>query len=339
MRRIVDPTASRTCRVTWKVRCAATVLAAAGLAGCDGPQSALAPSGRAAEQIADLFWWMTGGAAVIWVIVIGLSAFAVRIRPGTLTRRQSATLIIGGGAVFPTIVLAVLLGFGLAGLPELLAPAPEGSLRIGVVGEQWWWRVRYEIAEGETVELANEIHLPVGEPVEFLLESPDVIHAFWIPSLGGKMDMIPGRRTRLRLEPTEVGVFRGACAEYCGGSHALMAFDVIVEERAEFERWLARQAEPAQASDSHGAEVFLTSGCGACHAIRGTRAAGVVGPDLTHVGSRLTLGASTLPNDAEAFLRWIGRTEAVKPEVHMPSFGMLPREDLEALAAYLDGLE
>jgi cytochrome c oxidase subunit 2 len=193
------------------------------------------------------------------------------------------------------------------------------------------------------MELANEIRLPVGERVAFHLESPDVIHSFWIPALSGKMDMIPGRQTRLALEPTRTGVFRGACAEYCGTSHALMSFDVVVLEPADFARWLEQQRAPAQPPVQplavHGQELFLANGCGACHTVRGTPADGVVGPDLTHVGSRLSLGAATLSNDPEAFQRWVANTDHVKPGVHMPAFGMLPPEDLRALAAYLDALQ
>jgi cytochrome c oxidase subunit 2 len=313
------------------------------LAGCGGPQSALDPAGRGAERIADLFWWMTAGAVIIWLAVIGLAFYAVRARPEAHGRRQMNLLIIGGGAVIPTVVLTGLLAYGLALMPDLLAPAPEGSLKIVVIGEQWWWRVRYLPPGGEAVELANEIRLPVGERVEFHLESPDVIHSFWIPALGGKIDMIPGRVNRLTLEPTRTGVFRGACAEYCGTSHALMSFYTAVLEKEDFAGWLEHQAEPAQEPTlplaAHGQALFLANGCGACHTIRGTPADGVVGPDLTHVGSRLSLGAGILPNDPEAFLRWTAHTEDVKPGVHMPAFGMLPAEDLQSLAVYLYGLK
>lgn len=312
------------------------------VAGCDGVQSALAPAGQGAEDIAELFWWMAGSAAVIWTVVIGLAVYAIYVAPGQHARR-AALLIIGGGAVVPTIVLSLLLAYGLAMLPDLIAPAPEGSLKIAVSGEQWWWRVRYAAPNGESIALANEIHLPVNEPVQFDLDSADVIHAFWIPSLGGKMDMFPGRQTRLTLEPTRTGVFRGACAEYCGGSHALMNFDVVVEEREEFDRWLERQAQPAQEPASrlaiHGREVFLANGCAACHTIRGTAANGGFGPDLTHVGTRLSLAAGAIPSGPDDFAEWIARTKRIKPEAHMPMFGMLSEHDLKALAAYLDGLE
>ena len=286
---------------------------------------------------------MVGGAVVVWVAVVVLTVYAIRARHDPEQERRAKLFIIGGGALFPTVVLTGLLLFGLAMLPGLVAPAPPGSLKIFVTGGQWWWRVRYQPAEGEPVDLANEIRLPLGEPVEFVLDSPDVIHSFWIPSLGGKTDMIPGRRTRLVLEPTRTGTFRGVCAEYCGTSHALMAFDVVVMTKAEFAHWLDQQRQAAIASSASlahaGREQFFRNGCSACHTIRGTDARSYVGPDLTHVGGRLSIGAGIMPNDPEGFARWIERTSHVKPGVHMPHLGMLPPEELRALAAYLESLQ
>jgi cytochrome c oxidase subunit 2 len=313
---------------------------------CSGPQSTLNPAGKEAERIAELFWWMTAGALVIWVAVVAISIYTALGKSGPYSRTGATkVLIIGGGALLPTLILALLLAYGLSLLPQLAAPAPDGSLRIAVSGEQWWWRVSY-VQPGDdaaTVELANEIHLPVGEPVEFRLESPDVIHSFWIPALGGKIDMIPGRVTRLALTPTKTGVFRGTCAEYCGTSHALMSFYVIVEEKETFDRWLAQQQapalEPTGSLAMHGQTLFLANGCGACHTIRGTPANGTVGPDLTHLGSRVSVGAGIFANSPEALLRWIAHTEQLKPGVLMPSFDMLPKEDLEAMAAYLQELK
>lgn len=313
------------------------------LLGCGGAQSALDPAGRGAEQIAVLFWWLAGGAAVVWLAVAALAVYSLRARLEAHQHRRAALLIIGGGAVGPALLLAVMLGFGLAMLPGLVAPAPEGSRRIAVAGEQWWWRVQYELPGGRSVELANEVRLPVGEPVDFLLASDNVIHSFWVPALGGKVDMIPGRSTRLSLLPTKSGRYRGVCAEFCGTSHALMAFPVVVMEAAGFERWLAHQARPAAspatALAARGEGLFLASGCHACHTVRGTAAAGTIGPDLTHVGGRLSVGAGTLPSSAAGFQRWIADPEGVKPGVHMPSFGMLPAGEVAAIAAYLEGLE
>jgi cytochrome c oxidase subunit II len=315
----------------------------AGLLACDGPQSALDPAGRAAEQIARLFWKMATGAVLVWLAMAGLTLYAMHGARTTKESRLVKFLIIGGGAIVPTAVLAVLLVYGLAMMPNLLARAPEGSLKIAVTGEQWWWRVRYRPPNGTEVVLANEIRLPLGETVEFQLESSDVIHSFWIPALGGKMDMIPGRTTRLALEATRLGVFRGVCAEYCGTAHALMAFSVVVMPKAEFERWLDAQrlaaAEPSEAVAVRGRDAFFTYGCSACHTIRGTSSDGVIGPDLTHVGSRLSIGAGILTNEPEAIGRWIQATDKIKPGVQMPHFGMLPPEELRALSAYLKSLE
>lgn len=321
----------------------ATAAALVVLTGCDGPLSTLAPAGRAAEQIATLFWWLLGGAVVIWVIVVGLAVYAIRIKPEAHNRRRAGILIIGGGAVLPTLILAAYLTVGLRGLPQLTAVAPEGSLTIHVTGERWWWRVRYEVPGGEDVELANEVRLPVGEPVQFYLETADVIHSFWIPSIGGKIDMVPGRVNRLMLEPTRTGVFMGACAEYCGASHAKMQFYAVVTEREEFDQWLEAQAreaaEPADPLARRGRTQFIANGCGACHAVRGTPARGRIGPDLTHVGSRMSIGAGILLTEPESIRRWIAHTADLKPDVLMPEFGMLPEGDLRAIAAYLSSLQ
>ncbi len=317
--------------------------AVVGASGCSGVQSALDPAGREAAWMADIFWVMTAGAVVVWLAVIALALWAAKTPPEKHSLRRTRLLIIGGGALLPTIVLGVLLLYGLKPIPVLLAPPPEGSLKIHVTGEQWWWRVRYQMPNGGEVVLANEIRLPVGEPVQFQLDSTDVIHSFWIPSLAGKVDMIPGRTTYLTLMPTRTGEFRGACAEYCGTSHALMAFRVVVEERDEFRRWLERQASPATAPAEplalRGQELFLATGCNACHTLRGTPASGVVGPDLTHVGSRRSIAAGTLANDPENFHRWIAHTDKIKPGVLMPPFHPLTAEELQALAAYLESLE
>jgi cytochrome c oxidase subunit II len=313
------------------------------IAGCEGKQSGLAPAGRGASRIADLFWVMTIGGAMIWALVVALALYATYATRPSLDRRRGRLLVVGGGVVFPVVVLAILLTHSLVTLPDFLALAPEGATKIEVTGLQWWWRVRYVSQEGGPVELANEIHLPVGEPAQLELDSADVIHSFWVPSLGGKVDMIPGRRTRLRLDPTKPGVYRGACAEYCGASHAFMAFYVVVEERAAFDRWLAEQSKPARAPEGpiaeRGAARFIANGCGACHSVRGTAARGVIGPDLTHVGGRVSLAAGILPRDVDAFRRWIRGTSTIKPSVHMPAFDALSADELTAVAAYLEGLK
>lgn len=292
--------------------------------------------------MADLFWIMLAGAVVIWCAVLALAFYAIRIAPGRHSGRLADGLIIGGGVVFPIVTLTALLSYGLFLMPELRA---QGSgLRLTVSGEQWWWRVAYEPpGGGAAVTSANEIRLPVGERVEILAESPDVIHAFWIPSLGGKIDMIPGRVNRIVLQASEPGVFRGVCAEYCGDSHALMAFSAVAMEPDAFAAWLEHIAAPALKPQSEQAEegrrLFLASGCGGCHAIRGTPADGDLGPDLTHVGGRESLAAGILPNTVDALRRWIAHPKDVKPGAKMPSFAMLPEAEIEAIAVYLHGLK
>jgi cytochrome c oxidase subunit 2 len=222
-------------------------------------------------------------------------------------------------------------------------PSDDTSLAIEVSGHQWWWRVRY-LREGQPpVELANELRLPVGVRANTVLRSSDVIHSFWVPSLTGKMDMIPGRVNLLALEPIRTGVFRGACAEFCGSSHALMNLIVVVTERAEFDAWLNAQAEIANSvSDplaQQGEQTFFARGCNTCHTVRGTIARGSVGPDLTHVGSRATIAAGVLPTRPEQFSRWISNTERIKPDAHMPEFDGFRDDELAALSAYLTQLK
>jgi cytochrome c oxidase subunit 2 len=312
------------------------------LGACDGPQSALATAGRDAERIAHLFAVMAAGALIVWAVIAAIAVYAIRTRDEPHSQRAAKLFIIGGGVAFPTLVLAALLAYGLPVLPELLKPGPAGHLTIDVSAKQWWWRMRYPTDMG-VVETANELRLPLGQRVELRLASSDVIHSFWVPSIAGKVDMIPGRTTRLAMEPTRTGIFRGVCAEYCGASHALMGFVVVVVEPNEFQQWLEHQMRsaetPTDAVALHGQSEFVANGCGACHTVRGSVADGRVGPDLTHVGSRLRIGAGALGNEREAFLRWIAHTDVVKPGVHMPAFRALPSESLSALAAYLDSLQ
>jgi cytochrome c oxidase subunit 2 len=306
------------------------------------PQSALATAGRDAERIADLFIVMTSGALLVWVAIAAIAVYAIRHRDKPYSQRTASLFIIGGGVALPTLVLAALLTYGLPVLPALLAPGTAGHPGIEVSAKQWWWRMRYLTDRG-VIETANELRLPVGQRAEIRLASSDVIHSFWVPPIAGKVDMIPGRTTRIALEPTRTGTFRGVCAEYCGASHALMAFAVVVVEPGDFESWLAHQMRPAEtpsgALASQGQSQFIANGCGACHTVRGTAADGRVGPDLTHVGSRPRIGAGALDNEPDTVLRWIADTDVVKPGVHMPAFRALPPQTLSALAAYLDSLK
>jgi cytochrome c oxidase subunit 2 len=308
------------------------------LAACSGPQSALEPAGFEAAAVAQLFWWMSGAALVIWVAVLALSLHASRRRGTPWSERSASRLILLAGAVVPTLLLAVLLVFGLRLMPELRAPG--GEMRVLVEGEQFWWRVRYELPDGTRFDTANEIRLPLGERAEFQLTAEDVIHSFWIPPLGGKMDMIPGHTSRLVLQPDRVGRFRGACAEFCGASHGMMNFEVEVMEPAAFRAWVAASAAPAAAPRAGGAELFLKHGCAACHAVRGLPGAGGrIGPDLTHLGARAFLGAGLLPNTVDNIDRFIRATRDFKPAARMPSYAALPPGESAAIAAWLGSLK
>jgi cytochrome c oxidase subunit II len=323
------------------------------ISGCGQLQSALNPAGEGAAQIADLFWYMTIGGFIIWLTVVALFVYAMFYSPRPHDDRRSRLIVIGGGAVVPTIVLTILLAYGLAMLPNLQAPAREGSITIDVTGLQYWWRVKYPgLMTSDTnaastnaasiMETANEIVLPAGQEIEFRLHSDDVIHSFWIPSLGGKVDMMPGRVNRLKLAPNRTGQFRGVCAEYCGEAHALMAFDVQVLEPEQFNDWLTHQSSSAIAPESaiavRGASSFLSLGCGACHSIRGTEANGRYGPDLTHFASRRTFAAGSFENHSDLLARWIRQTHQMKQGVLMPTFAEISDEDVHAIAAYLEGL-
>lgn len=310
-----------------------SLVAPTALSACKPAQSTLHPAGEEAAEIARLFWIMTGTGAVIWLVVMGFAIYAVLGRNRPTTERFADRFILIGGVIFPTVTLAVLLVIGLKLLPDWRSGDAPG-LRVLVGAEQFWWRITYDLPDGGRVESANEVHLPAGTDVEFVITSPDVIHSFWIPALGGKMDAIPGRANLLRLTPTTPGTYRGVCAEYCGLSHALMAFVVVVHPAKEFTAWLAAEATPATAE----AAPFAAAGCAACHTIRGVMEQGRIGPDLTHFGSRLTIGAGILPMDAAALRDWLTATEDIKPDVHMPAYSMLPPAEIDALVAALMGL-
>lgn len=300
--------------------------------------SAFAPAGPEAATVLRLFWIMLAGSVVVWIGVLAIAWRAARDKRATA--RDARWLILAGGVATPTIVLAALLAYGLWLMPRVRAEVPADALHVSVSGEQWWWRVRYD----ETgLETANEIHVPAGRPVALSLESPDVIHSFWVPALAGKMDLIPGRRNTLVLQADAPGVFRGACAEFCGASHAQMRLLVVAQDPASFRAWQRRQLAPAHAATDGagqaGRAAFLRNGCGACHTVRGTPAIGRVGPDLTHVGSRLELAAGALPNEAATLHDWIASPDAHKPGALMPPFDALGNDDIEAIAAWLESLQ
>ncbi len=303
-------------------------------------QSTLDPaSGSAAWSIDELGLVLYAGGAVILAVVCILAISGVVSGPRRVDARR---WLLVGGLILPAILLVALFLHALRIGHALVAHEIPGALRIHVTGKQWWWDVRYEDGD-DGVPLANELHIPLGRPVEILLGSSDVIHSFWVPALAGKVDMIPGRTTRLVVRADRAGTWRGQCAEFCGAQHALMAFHAVAEPAADFEAWLAHQARdaarPADAESQLGQDLFFRAGCAACHAVRGTGADGRLGPDLTHVGSRHSLAAGTLGNHVGTMGGWIAGTQDLKPGSLMPSTGSLTGPELRALAAWLESLE
>lgn len=318
------------------------------LSACSGVQSSLDPAGAAAELIADLWWPMLLVASLVTVLVLVLLLMAIfrafrhrSARP--LSRRQSRNLVIAGGIILP---LTVTIPFALSSFSigrTLYAPPPDNALTIEVIGKRWWWEIHYLDQSGNRIATtANELHVPVGEPIKLLLKSDNVIHSFWVPNIQGKTDMMPGQVNVTSLVADEPGVYRGQCAEYCGAQHALMAFLFVAEPQEAFDAWLEQQTQPAVAPDTaqavHGREVFFDSGCASCHTVRGTRAAGDEGPDLTHLAGRRTLAAATVPNRIGHLGGWITDPQHIKPESLMPPTEISP-DDLQSLLRYLGGLE
>ena len=340
------------------------------------PQSSLEPAGPAAVEIARLWNVMlvVGTAVTLLVLVLLAVALFRRRRPEELppeadrppdargeranaesggrgradkgrprSERLGARWMVIGGIVFPGVVLTALLVFTLRTLGGISArrwePAP---LTIEVTGKQWWWEVRYSPEEPARMAItANELRIPVGRRVRILLRGGDVIHSFWVPGLQGKTDMIPGRVNVTWLQADAPGRWRGQCAEFCGVQHANMALVVVAEPADRFEAWLALQrrpaAEPRDSATAAAREVFVASGCVLCHTVRGTPAGGQLGPDLTHLASRLTLAAGILPNTPGHLAGWISAPQGIKPGSRMPSVPMRP-EEMRAIVHYLSTL-
>jgi len=318
-----------------------------------GAHSALAPAGPQAERVHALWQFMWIVSAVVWVVVVLAALYA------TFRRRMPAVdapleerepLSSGGpgmltaviGATAATIVVLfvfLILDFRTG---RALTTPPAGALPIKVTGHQWWWDVQYPSSRpDQIVTTANEIHVPIGRPVVLELASADVIHSFWPPNLVGKRDLIPGYTSTLWFRADSAGLYRGQCAEFCGYQHAKMAFYIVAEPPEKFTAWLAQQRDsahtPADSLTRRGREVFLSSSCVMCHSIQGTPAGSRVGPDLTHLGSRLTIAAGTLPNTRGNLAGWIVDPQSIKPGAEMPSNQISP-DDLQALLAYLETL-
>jgi cytochrome c oxidase subunit 2 len=321
------------------------------LAGCGRTQNALAPESHQSRDIASLFWWMTGGAWIGLAVVVGLLLWSWKRRhrrgfgndtegpkPG---ERRAWGVVLGAGLALPIALLATLFVIAdIFVIKTTQAPAKSATeLTVRVIGHQWWWEIRYP---GTAAVTANELHIPVRTRVRVQLETADVIHSFWVPQLNRKIDAIPGRTNVVELYADALGRYRGQCAEFCGLQHAHMGVYVFADSPARFRRWLADQERPAAAPGgalaTRGRDVFLSGACSSCHAIRGTPANGYAGPDLTHLASRTTIGAVTIPNRRGYLRGWILDSQHVKPGNQMPNVN-LTGPQLQALLAYLEGLK
>jgi cytochrome c oxidase subunit II len=308
------------------------------------PPPVLDPHGPLSNTVTTLAWMLIAMVVLIFVFVCA-SMWVALYGSDTLRARLGGEKVVKWlGLIIPSAILLVLLAAGTV-LVAGQTTISGDELRMRVAGNIYWWRVSYLDAAGkEIIADANELHIPVGRPVVIDMVSEDVIHSFWVPKLGGKMDMIPGRTNRLKLQADKAGSYGGQCAEFCGGAHSLMGFVVVAHDSADWQRWLdARRAPPAAAAQinsevQRGAQLFGEVGCAACHRVAGTAAQGLSGPDLTHVGSRRSLGAGILPNNRGTLVGWIGDSQSIKPNNRMPSYRSLQAAELQALAAYMESL-
>jgi len=333
--------------VARRLRLVGPIACSIAIAGCGGGQSTLAPKSKPAHDISTLWWWMLAVASIVFLGAVFMitMAWLRRKREGLpyLGRRENVAngLVVVFGLVVPVLVLAVV--FVVANLvvtKDTDAPAAGSTaMTIRVIGHQWFWEVRYP---GTPAVTANEIHIPVRTRVNTLVNTADVIHSFWVPELNRKIDMIPGQTGCILLYADRPGVFRGQCAEFCGVQHANMAMKVIAEPAPAFRTWVANQsrpgAAPATASQRLGRQTFLTTACSDCHTLRGTAARGVIGPDLTHLMSRSTLAALTIPNRRDELERWILDPQHVKPGNRMPGLKLGAAETRD-LVDFLESLK
>jgi len=285
------------------------------------------------------------------VFVAVLAAVALAVFRGTrnystvdasLPTEKALTQSVGVAVGLTVAILIALLVSSVWTGRRVASLHASSAVTIAITGHQWWWEIEYEDAvPNRRVVTANELHIPTNRPVVLKVTSRDVIHSFWVPNLQGKRDLIPGYTTALWLQADRSGVFRGQCAEFCGMQHAHMSLDVVAESDREFEGWLEamRQSErePQDPTVRRGRDVFMQARCAGCHAIRGTDAAGQIAPDLTHIATRSTLGAGTLPNTPENLAAWVRDPQRVKPGNQMPA-NPLTADDLQALVAYLETL-
>jgi cytochrome c oxidase subunit 2 len=306
-------------------------------------QSILEPAGRQAAAIEGLWWLIFWISVAVFAGVIGVLGWAVLRRSDRPTSDTLLTRWIIGGAATTVVILFVWLVASLWVGRAIASPQMANAVTINITGRQWWWQLEYvDSVPSNRFRTANEIHIPVGRPVVVNVTSRDVIHSFWVPNLHGKRDLIPGYTTSLWFQADTPGLYRGQCAEFCGHQHANMALYVRAEPESDYDDWLTAQrraaAKPSTDSQRRGRDVFLRATCPQCHAVRGTIAGAAFGPDLTHVGSRATIGAGMLPNTIDNLKRWIRNSQDIKPGNKMPAHD-LNDGDLQALADYLGSLK
>jgi cytochrome c oxidase subunit 2 len=325
------------------------LVAFAGLAlsGCGGEQSILRTHSPQAHNIALLWWWMLGAATIVFsgAIALLVAAYVTRGQEGLpfFGKRKdiSQWMVLGFGIAVPAVVLVVLFGVADVYLVRQTGPPnpKKTAFTIHVVAHQWWWQYDYV---GTSVVTANEMHIPVDTPVNVEVSTGDVIHSFWVPALNRKIDAIPGRLNRIELYASSTGRYRGQCSQFCGLEHANMATYVFAQPKAQYERWLANQellaVAPKTAMEQAGEQQFMSDQCASCHTIDGTAAGGVIGPNLTHVGSRTTLAALTILNTPKEMAAWITNPQAIKPGVIMPDLGLHPLQ-VQEITAYLKSLK
>jgi cytochrome c oxidase subunit 2 len=314
------------------------------LAGCStGVTSVFRPRGPAAQAIADLGWLMIGIGGVVYVAVLIFLFYALfrRRPPQDQPQRFNYRLVLlGAGVVGPALILLVVFYSTIQTIALTTAEnQSDDNLVVHVTGNQFWWEVSYPDLQ---ITTANEIHIPVNTRVDFKLTSEDVIHSFWVPELHGKLDLVPGQTNSFWIEASETGTFFGECAEFCGIQHAKMQLLVIAQDEQEFQAWVEQMQQPAPepASDTAqaGLDVFLSTGCANCHTIQGTEATGELGPDLTHLASRQTIAANTLPNNRGNLGGWIVNPQNIKPGALMPPTELVG-DELTSLLEYLSTLE
>ena len=309
------------------------------------PPPVLDPHGPFSNSVTTLAWVLIALMTLIFLLVCAAMWVALYGNDKLRAQLGGERVVKWFGLIVPAGVLFLLLAWGttmVAGMTTIKGD----ELRMRVSGNIYWWRVSYLDAAGNEIHAdANELHIPVGRPVVVDMVSEDVIHSFWVPKLGGKMDMIPGRTNRLKLQADKAGSYGGQCAEFCGGAHSLMGFVVVAHDPADWQRWLdARLAQssaptPVSAEVLRGMQLFGEVGCAACHRVAGSAAQGLSGPDLTHVGSRRSLGAGILPNTRGTLIGWIGDSQSIKPNNRMPAYRSLHAAELNALAAYMESLK